>query len=651
MEAYKIWASLDLKGDASRKMLSFARAIQKADKLLPALNSKLNFFGKGLIIIDKSLVTINPRIKEFTANFSVLNKILPITNASIRRMGEIIDGTNSTSLFFTSSLARVSEELRSVAAESTIAAASLNRLKNIRTINPRIRMSVNENTRRIRRDAYFGSRPNSRQHIPFHSLYHAGIPGAGKLSALSSLSAWGGVGAGVAFGGAMFARSGYESSMEYDKLIDQLRATGRSPAEMHQALSSTQQILPGISFIGQAQALVDAQMATRRFSDALKLAPELAKVGYIAKSIYSGLSEDQMKSAVRIAEIRGGSNIGDIANELQAVMHMYTVSGGTINPTDYLSFFRRYSQASKITPEALMALEPIMQELKPTTVGTALQTLNQRLVGGVRLTQRDAGFFESIGLFHGGRLDPKYKSILASDPEAFFEKVWFPLLNKAGITSNADILEADVHLGNTPSRLAATIYKNREKAARSRAQYSGLLSMDQLMGVARNSQAGSAERLRQSFSSLATSFGEFAKPGTISGMNMLANYIDHLSEIFQALSKITIIPSKSDLKTVWNALTFRNLAHHTSVPVSHVSGLTISPDSYNALGKMFHSPVNMNTSGQVHGDVYLDSKKVGDVIHRNTSDSLNRSGTISSGSGINVSLTPAPTSVNTTGGF
>lgn len=670
-EAYKVWSTFEIKGNAYKTMLEFYKATEKTDKALGLLTSRVKGINTEMRLMDNVLGRLNAKFFRFNEIFKSLSNEILTTGSAFSRVTRSIDASSASTNSLSSGLARVSRNLRVVTAESRLAAASLAEMRAVSrvsnaTVMPRSSRGAGGRTG----DAGF--------HLPHQTYSQLGMHEVGRVGGVLTAAERmggpllvGGIGAGIA------ARKGYESSMEYDKLMAQLQSLGLTDQQMQIAQSSTQQQIPGISYLSQAEALVDAQMATRQFSRALALAPQLAKVKYIAGSIYSGLGDEQLKSAVRIAEIRGGAHPEDIGKELQAVMHMYSVTGGTIKPSDYLAFFRKYSDASRVTPEALMALEPVMQEQKPTTVGTALQTLKGKLLGGVQLRERDIDFFNQIGLFSGDKLKSPYAKTLTSDPESFFQKIWFPLLQKAGITSPEGKAQANLMLGRTPSVLAATMEKNFEKSDLSRQQYSRLLSMDELLKVAQGSQGGSALRLSESFSNLATAFGEFSKPGTIAGMNMLANYIDHLSEIFKFLSKTTIVPSKNDFKATWNMMTFRNVdmksiwnrwtrkaesaaePTHTMRsfprPSSNPKSLTIDSSQYEALshvpgiGAKFanvQAPPKSDPSSGKGGDVYLDKKKVGDVVWNMLNDDLSRGGTQPGISGFDPAVT-LPSAGNT----
>ncbi|HNC31467.1 MAG TPA: hypothetical protein PKX08_15760, partial [Cyclobacteriaceae bacterium] len=641
------------------------------------LLDRLKGVNTEMRLMDNTLGRLNTKFLKFNETFKLLSNQIFTTGNAFGRIENSMQASALASQSLSSGLGRVSTNLKIVKDEARLAAASLAEMRKVSRVSSATVTPMVRSGSASKKDADF--------HIPHQAFNQIGLHETGKVNgALVAAERAGGplllTGLGVGIG----ARKGYESSMEYDKLMNQLQALGLNDQQMQMARSMTQQQIPGISYISQAQALVDAQMATRDTKSAMALAPELAKVKYIAGSIYSGLGEDQIKSAVRIAELRGGINPKDIGQELQEVIHMYNVTGGTINPTDYLALFRRFTEASQISPEALMALEPVMQEIKPVTVGTALKTLKGKLLGGVKLREQDVDFFNQIGLFKGDKIKSSYAKTLSTDPEAFFTKVWFPLLKKAGITTPEGIEQADLMLGRTPSNLAASILKNAAKDQLSREQYKKLLTTDQLYQMSLGSQAGSALKLSESFSNLATAFGEFSKPGTIAGMNMLANYIDHLSEIFKFLSKTTIVPSKSDFKSVWGAMTFQNVdtskisfkslwdwATRKSVPEpKHTmrsfprpsmspKSLTIDPSQYEALahtpgiGAKFsdvQTPPKSDHSTGKKGDVILDKRKVGEVVWDMLNEQISRGGTQPGISGFDPAVTLPSTGTTFYGG-
>ncbi len=471
-------------------------------------------------------------------------------------------------------------------------------------------------------------RGSYRSHAPYHAMSHAGFGAVGsRAGALAATGRFGGPLLMGALAGGMVMHSGFEKSVEYNKKLSQFQAIGFSPDQMAEVQRLTSQTKPGVSPLRQIEALADAQMATRKFSDAKMLAPSLEKMKFIADAMFTGLSDGQMKSAVRIAEIRGGADPNKIKNELDTVMQMYTTSAGTIKPDEFLAMFRKYSHGKMITREGLLALEPAIQEVKPTTVGVALRTLYNRLHGGVKISNKDAGFFSKIGLFKKGKLVQSYSDMLDKDPEAFYEKVILPLYANQGIKTRAAREQANVHFGTTPSQLFSTLDQNTEKAARAREQGSKLMGLDDLMQTAFKTQSGSALRFMQALESLVVALGKFSSPGTIKVLNAMAFLMERMSKAFGE-------PGQPDIKTGFKV---NNKPIHWG-------------DAWNNFNK---SPVvspNIQNSGKMQGDVHLDGQKVGKVIWKQAADSLNRGGTQSAPSGINPRMTPQPTGLNTFGG-
>lgn len=653
MEAYRVWASLDLKGDATKKMTAFARSIDRADKILPKLQSKVNFFAKSLKVINDTLIKVNPQFKAFISEFKVLSSVLPKVNAGFNRLTNLIDGTNSITMFFTSSLERISEELGRVAVETKAATESLMELKRVGKIRTSIGISkagLVEGAAAQRITGKSAKSSGSSYHLNHGILRKIGGEAASSGGLIAGAGAMGGPAFGLAVGVGMTQYHGFHQQVEYEKLLTQLKSRGSfNPQQMKEIQSLTTQIIPGISPVNQLEAFNDAYMATLRFPDAKMLAPTLAKFKFVADSTYGGLTSGQLKDAIRVAELRGGADPVKMMDQLNTVMKMYSLSGGTLNPSQIKSFLNRATASGfHISNAGLLAMEPTMQEIPAQSVGFGLRTFSNMMVAGTGLSNKKAAFLQSVGLLdQNGNFPKKYRTTLAKDPEAFMEKIVLPLFAKAGINSPQEITDAFMNFGSTPGNLFAAMYKNIPKSQRARAQAGSIFNIDQMSQAAFQSEAGAALRVSQAFDTFSNALARLSSPLTIGVLNSLSNYLDHASEILTG--KVTIIPSGKDFKTIgskmWEMMTFQNVG-------KKAHPLTITPNQYQILAEQFPGAVLGSGSGNSKvGDVYLDHEKVGHVIHRNMANSINRGGTISGSTGSNSSVAPVPVGVNYYGGY
>lgn len=629
MEAFRIWTGLEIKGNAIREMKKFAEFTSITNKHLKILSKEMTALNQRFFILDNRLSRLMPHSEKLLSTFKGLGASANLNNRAFERYNaQLVRNNSSTAMLSerTSSLAErtilLADGIKSVSLQANLASGAL------------LRMGAASRLNRVTGIGGGISRGGSHyRHVPYHALSHAGLGEIGsRASALGAAGRFGGPLLIGALGAGMALHSGYEKNVEYTKELSQFKALGFSDDQLKEVESFTSGVMPGVSSLRQIKALRDAQMATRKFSDAKILAPSLAKFQFIADSMFSGISDTGLQNAIRIAEFRGGADPQKIKDELTTVAQMYTTSGGTIDPTKFLPFFTGYQGANKLSREALLALEPTLQEYKPVKAATALQTLYGRMHGGVKLSEKDLDFFESIGLFKNGKIVKKYSSDLDKDPEAFFEKDWIPMLARHGIVTPEGISQANMHLGRTPSQFFSALGKNTEKAARARQQASGLLGLDDLMKTAFKTESGAALRFMQALESLVKAIGKVSSPLVTTALNSMAFLMERMAQIFSSDTQRADIDKAVGVKTTpfnWNDVPAW-WHHFTKSPVSV-------------------SQIQQNKAPNLV--VHMDGQKVGKIISQHQATSMNRGGTQSGPSGVNPMMTPQPAGINNFGGF
>lgn len=586
MEAYKIWASLNLKGDAWEKMKKFQLATQKATETLAKLGTQLKS-------LDGTFVGLADAIASATKSTDSL----------------------------TAGLAGIRNSLRGVSADAKLASASMRGLgassAGAEVAGAGAAMGGGGGGRRKSNMRLF----ESFRLGPAHRGFLAGVTGIGSVGSIAATA-----------GGFL----GYESlsqSSQYQKKLAQLQSVGFTPGMISQARAATSNPMTGVSPVQQLEALKDAQMATRKFSDALKLFPTLAKAGFVSGSIYDRFSDGNLQDAIKIAEIRGGTNVSQMKKELGMVMQMYTTSGGTIDPTAFRAFFTRANAvATRMSIPAFLALEPTFQVMKPTSVGQSYRTLSNELVSHKGLSKKTSAFLQKIGIFNKqGNLPANFANVLATDPEAFINQIWMGQLAKAGITSPAGIQQANMMLGSTPGGLAQTIETNASKAQRARQQAGGLLSIDQQNRIAMQSLSGSGKAFIASLETLGKSIGDLGSPTAIKVMNSL-------TAMFNSLAKA------ANWLQGHHGLNRSDMFGGTSADQSAMHKVQ---DWWKGLTAHGHS----SSTNKIEGNVFLDKNKLVGHLTDDIYKSMNMGGNQVMSAGYGVFQTPSSTASNSFGGF
>ena len=458
MEAYKIWAALNIKGDAIEKMKIFQESIRAANFNIGLLNANLEKFSRHLSMAA-------PNFASLAKSFSVINK----------------EGMQSVAVFskYDGILLRNSINTERLSQKTAVLTA---RLKEASVASSSGKMA-----------------------------------GFGAGAAMG-----GGIGMGTMIGGyAAYSglHHGFEANKEYQQTGLQLSASGATPAQLKEAMAMSLNAPKGVSSIEMMKVINTAFMASRNFNEAKMIAPMLAQTELGLKLTYGKqMTTDQMQNLMKFAEFRAGSDMSQLIPNLDVGSKIVSAGGFTIKPTNLAAFMRRgASVASNITPEGLAKLEPVIQELGGPFVGTALQTQLMAMIHGSVSNKRQAGELTKYGFAHtiydpNGRplateFNKKWVDLFKKDPQQFAKEMNQQYLSQ-GVKQEDIFNHETLALKNTPGRLIAAINKNMGKS-----DLEAELFKTQLTGHASyvkglDMPAGASERFSAASSNLALAFGK-----------------------------------------------------------------------------------------------------------------------------------------------
>lgn len=184
-----------------------------------------------------------------------------------------------------------------------------------------------------------------------------------------------------------------EVAARYEQQLVRLRALGNGPRISGQAQHFAENMrVFGVSRPENLQIMTDAMMVTRgNLHEAEMMAPRIARVQAVLAGMYGEggrETERQLMNLMRSAEFRGGLRSPEVMNqELDVAMRFITMSGNRITPTDLMQFMKFGGvAATQLSPEAVLALEPLLQETGGMRLGTSMQTLYNRLQTGIGMS-------------------------------------------------------------------------------------------------------------------------------------------------------------------------------------------------------------------------------------------------------------------------
>ncbi|CAB4144148.1 hypothetical protein UFOVP459_15 [uncultured Caudovirales phage] len=501
MEAYKIWAALNIKGDAIEKMKIFQESIRAANFNIGLLNANLEKFSRHLSMAA-------PNFASLAKSFGVINKEGALNNSTLAKYDVELNKSSISTERLSKKTAVLSKELSSAAVSAKLLKATGHR---------------------------FGA--------------------SGSMMGVGALGGTAGLGAMVAGYGAYSAlHAGFAADTERQQSFMQLKAQGFSPASIKIANDFSNQSMKGISRNELLKAFVDSVMITKElpgngYANSRELAPLLAKAQFAATATFGKMSDARMADMARAAEIWGGSDHKKVMEGQNLMFQMMSSSAGTIDASQMQQFLAQGSGAfGKLTPTGFIGLEPVLQEIKGRRAATGLITLQSQLEGQSGTLNNKSrvkdllalGIYQSAGFDKNGRpvhtkSKKEFTDLLSKDPFLFEEKV-MEQYRKSGTTDDLDIKSRlFLDFGRTPSQELFLMHKNRDKILRQRQMMSGFWGIDEAYNESLNTDKGASMRFKNASHNLATAFGELTAPSVISGMNAIARTMEVLAKVLTSI--------------------------------------------------------------------------------------------------------------------
>lgn len=616
MEAYSVWASLNLKGNALEQMGKFL-AITKE------VNESLSFLYKNISLLDDQLMAASASLKGLSSGFALLK-----TESATSLSG------------FQGSLSRTTTKVSKLTEKTELLSASMATLK-----------AASEGaafTTGIGAGAVSGGSRGGR-HYGMHGLNEMGMGAVAKpASALMGASMFGGPLAMGAAGVGILAYKGFEANKNYEMSIAQMRSLGlgENYVKMADSLAKNTHI-DGVSQENMIKAVVDAQMATRagpeQFGEIKGLAPILASAQFQSKLLFGhDMSDRQLQDMTRVAEIQGRSDIKKMQQWARASLNMMITSGGTIDPAKQLQFLRSTAGALNIDPAEFLSIEPILQELG-TRTGTGYSTGGRALVQNIGMAgfnKKTVDYWEKIGLLHNGQMSKSSKDMYRQHPTGFVLDLLVPLLKKAGYKTEEDIMTALGYFPSTYGKDTVLTYKNATKIERARSMSDRILNTDQIDDSIKDKQKSSfaVARISTAWENFSLIFGRFASPASVVAINAVSRALESLTTIIKALSH-PILYSKQAANAI-DAKVDSWIPHFDPRKL-----LNSSNENKDKMG----SPYKSSQTKAQEGHIIMDGKKVGNVIFPHFTNALHGSGTTASTGAFNSSLSMAPVGLSNYG--
>jgi hypothetical protein len=310
-------------------------------------------------------------------------------------------------------------------------------------------------------------------------------------------------------GDAFAAGSAYQHQQIMTRLLLGSSPTaGIDAAIANRAAWSTQQAVPGSRVTENLKAVTELYSVLGNMPEAAALLTPVQQYATVAKALVPGHNTDAY-TALRAAEMLGwtvdpktGAISASRANEFLGIAERAELAtAGRVDERQLFNFAQMASLAAKnMTATGLLQMIPVINEMGGSRAGTALQSINQQINGGV-MPQRVVADWQRLGLIDMNKVSPTRTGVrvgpgaitggrlLSQNPVAFVEQVLLPAMNKAGYTPQTEVTEIMRLFSRSTSQREAGIiasqlvqinkdYQNELKATPTQAAVNSLTGND-----------------------------------------------------------------------------------------------------------------------------------------------------------------------------
>ncbi|THD38315.1 MAG: hypothetical protein E7773_00750 [Sphingomonas sp.] len=350
---------------------------------------------------------------------------------------------------------------------------------------------------------------------------------------------------------------------EWQHQVTMMRLAGRTSKEMSAAIAAANRTIaevPTATLNDSLKILNETTLAFGGLGHAIANLPFNARMGALMKNL---LGDDYntgegFNQLVRALELRSGKmSPADYQRQAGGLFRAMEVSGGTVNPENFLGFMQQAGLAARGFSESFLTrvVPSLIQEMGGERAGTAATALFNQFMGRVAVGGKSVtAEWTRLGLVPpkgtGGNLSAtgwspgtlKNNALAMSNPLEWVEGTLFPALRVHGIDTNdknAMLLQAQKMFGReTGKRLASTLF-DPAQLARIHADmslYDKAMGPDKAYAEAMRTDPRMAlAATASSLKNLETTLGKSVfTPSTIAAIQSVAKAINMLAGVFDA---------------------------------------------------------------------------------------------------------------------
>lgn len=229
----------------------------------------------------------------------------------------------------------------------------------------------------------------------------------GTLDRLRALTAGGFLGAGVATVGVRMLEGMARPAMEYAHQLSLMNAAGMQHQEIVDSIKSAWETTRQVSSTTAAdnlKSIREMKMVFGDTADAIKFLPQMQRIAAVLQNVLGGeaggMAKDVAYSAAKALELRGASRTPEeFQKEADLITRAVIASGGKVTPRDILQAQKYGGVGTTHYGNDFMygILPSIVQELGGMQTGTALTSMYQALSGG-QVSMKSVQAWRQLGL-------------------------------------------------------------------------------------------------------------------------------------------------------------------------------------------------------------------------------------------------------------
>lgn len=369
-----------------------------------------------------------------------------------------------------------------------------------------------------------------------------------KLSSIGKQAAIGGAMVAGGLGLAMMFKAPLDEAKKFQNEVERFRSLGLGDKVTADAVTFAKGMdTYGTSIRENLGLLRDAQTVFGDFHEAKMVAPLLSKMKFANAALYGdegGAMKDRaFMDMLKVIEMRGGLASQEVFNkQANMVQQVQTATGGRVGANEFLNFIKTGGVAAKgIQDENFYyGMEPLIQEMGGSRVGTGLMSAYQNLVQG-RTTQRAANELMRIGMLDAKKVDYDKignikqikpgavagSDLMVADPFKWMQSVMLPAFAAKGITDKQAILNeiGAIFTNRTASQLYSTMYLQQANIQKNMKLNAGAAGIDELTKNAKTTLAGKEIELAKKWNDLLLALGEVILPLAIKAVEAISGAI------------------------------------------------------------------------------------------------------------------------------